>query len=77
MRERHYYFSGDFETDAVVIVAIEGGVNDYAAYIGAARTNYSDEMAVEYVHRRGTKISQKWAEFLFPEFKEAGLSWRE
>lgn len=49
-------------------VAVEGGVNDWACYVGKR------EDGVEEVRRYGDKISETQARHLFPEFKH--LRWR-
>jgi len=59
---------------AIMVVAVEGSVNDWAAYI--AVTSYGeDDGAIEYVAAHGHKIRRVLAEFLFPEWKQ--LDWRD
>jgi len=55
----------------VLVVAVEGAVKDWAAYIGAVPGDSHDK---EYqdVARHGTKLSRGFAELLFPRF--SGLS---
>ena len=73
MRERHLYWNAN--NFAVVIVALEGGCNDWAAYIGATDSfSFPEYETVEFVKKHGCKISKDHAEFLFPEFKD--LEWR-
>ena len=58
----------------VLVVAVEGEVKDWAAYICAVEgTNHDRE--VESVYRHGTKISREIAEFLFPEWAKK-FQWR-
>ena len=57
----------------VIAVAVEGGIGDWAAYIGAVEgKNHNEEW--EEVARRGTKLPREVAERLFPDFKH--LIWR-
>ena len=58
----------------VIVVAVEGEVKDWAAYIGAVNGNNHFE-EYPYVMNRGTKLPQRVAEILFPEFK--CLRWRD
>ena len=51
---------------AVVIVAIEGNDNDWAAYIGGSDFTQHERDAVLDVARHGSKISEKIASLLFP-----------
>jgi hypothetical protein len=62
----------------ILIVAHEGGAKDYAAYIGA-RPGWDapDTALVPFVLEHGDKIEQSFAEFLFPSFKELGLTYRQ
>lgn len=58
----------------VLVVAIEGYANDWAAYIGAVKgENYEEEWCEVAEH--GTKLPRTVAELLFPSFAEY-LSWR-
>lgn len=57
----------------VIAVAVEGGVGDWAAYIGAVKGD-NHEREWEDVGRHGTKLPQGVAELLFPSFKH--LIWR-
>jgi hypothetical protein len=76
MMIRHRYWNAN--GFAVAIVAKEGGVNDWAAYIGATEGVATlEHETVKFVLAHGCKISQKIAEAIFPEFKEAKLAWRE
>jgi len=59
----------------VLVVAIEGAVGDWAAYIGAINSQGRHEDALQEVAGTGTKIPQGLAEYLFPKWKE--LRWRE
>lgn len=57
----------------VIAVAVEGEVQDWAAYIGAVLGNrHRDEW--QRVAERGSKLSKEVAEILFPDFKH--LKWR-
>lgn len=57
----------------VIVVAVEGEVKDWAAYIDAvAGDNHIREW--QEVRRRGTKLPREVAEILFPKFKH--LEWR-
>jgi len=57
----------------VLVVAVEGSVKDWSAYIGAVKGNNHSLEAGE-VARSGTKISKEIAELLFPTFRD--LKWR-
>jgi len=58
----------------VLVVAKEGGIGDWAAYIGAVPgLNHTFEW--QRVRDNGTKLPQKVAEILFPDFKD--LNWRD
>lgn len=57
----------------VLVVAVEGAVEDWACYIGVVRGD-NHQREYEYVARRGTKLPQKIAELLFPNWKH--LRWR-
>jgi len=58
----------------VLVVAIEGSVGDWAAYIGAVRgKNHEEEW--RKVAEYGTKLPKSVAEILFPNFRS--LRWRE
>lgn len=61
---RHYYFLG--EDGAVVFVAIEGAVDDWAAYVGSAPYSTREEDAVKLVALHGCKLPKSWAEAIFP-----------
>lgn len=50
----------------IVILAIEGHANDWAAYIGAAGP-WSEEEAVGTVAREGAKLSRDQAHRWFPQ----------
>jgi hypothetical protein len=59
----------------VIAVAIEGEVKDWAAYIdGVPGDNHFLE--AKEVARTGTKLPQKVAEILFPDFASE-FSWRD
>lgn len=51
----------------VLVVAVEGEVNDWAAYIGSGNE--------EKVKTRGTKLPYDVAKVLFPDWDER-LAWR-
>lgn len=57
----------------VLVVAVEGAVKDWAAYIGAVE---GENHAREYhkVRDHGSKLPKAIAELLFPDFKK--LKWR-
>lgn len=58
----------------VIVVAVEGAVKDWAAYIGAVPgKNHREEWCD--VRDFGTKLRQEVAELLFPHFK--ALRWRD
>ena len=57
----------------VIAVAVEGGIGDWSAYIGAVEGRNHDE-EWEEVARHGTKLPREVAELLFPDFKH--LVWR-
>jgi len=57
----------------VIVVAIEGEIKDWAAYIGTVKGNRHSEEWYE-VRRHGTKLPKAVAEILFPDFKK--LKWR-
>ena len=57
----------------VIVVAIEDEVNGWACYIGAVPGN-NHEREWHLVAERGTKLPQKVAELLFPDFEK--LRWR-
>ena len=58
----------------VLVVALEGEVNDWSAYIGAVEgNNHSQEW--QEVARTGTKLDREIAEILFPYFKQ-NFKWR-
>lgn len=57
----------------VLAVAIEGEVKDWAAYIGDMK-GYNLDWDIEMVKRNGTKLPEKIARILFPNFKN--LRWR-
>jgi hypothetical protein len=57
----------------VLVVAVEGGCKDFAAYIGAVPgRNFDEESSL--VEGEGTKLSMALARFLFPDFSD--LSYR-
>ena len=58
----------------VLAAAVEGAINDWAAYIGAvAGNNHMHE--AEEVRRNGTKLPLEIAEYLFPYFAKR-FKWR-
>ena len=57
----------------VLAVAQEGAIGDWSAYIGVVIGRNHEDEAIE-VLRRGSKLSKKLAEILFPDFK--ALNWR-
>ena len=67
-----YWNSNDH---AVVIVAVEGGDNDWAAYIGASDCTEYEEDAVRDVACNGSKLSREMATLLFPHI--TGLAYRD
>mgnify|MGYP000105572204 CR=1 FL=1 len=52
----------------IVIVAIEGYADDWAAYIGAGTAGISEEETVRYICRKGCKLSRRKAAAWFPQF---------
>jgi len=58
----------------VIAVAVEGHAEDWAAYIGAV-PGESPEHEWQEVAQNGSKLPQRVAEVLFPEFKH--LAYRE
>jgi hypothetical protein len=73
--QRHKYWNAN--GFAVAIVCKEGGNHDYSAYIGSTEGIVSRESTtVEFVLGHGCKLDKDLTNFLFPEFKEAGLTWR-
>lgn len=74
MKRYRYWNANGF---TICIVAKEGLAKDWAAYIGATATiRYLEQETVSFVERNGCKIERGLAEFLFPDFVEAGLEWR-
>ena len=59
----------------VLAVAVEGGIKDWAAYIGAVKGNNFDNEFHE-VAENGTKLYRKIAELLFPDFAKE-FTWRD
>ena len=58
----------------VIVVAVEGEVEDWSAYIGAvAGQNHDYEW--QKVRDYGSKLPKEIAELLFPDFKK--LQWRD
>ena len=57
----------------VLVVAVEGEVNDWAAYIGAVEGNNHEIEWLE-VKEHGSKLSRTVAEAIFPDF--INLDWR-
>lgn len=51
----------------VLVVAVEGTVLDWAAYIGAVQGEDHDS-EWQQVRDHGSKLTKEIAEFLFPEF---------
>lgn len=58
----------------VLVVALEGGEGDWAAYIGAVKGE-NHEYEWRDVADSGSKLPRNVAEVLFPDFKD--LEWRE
>jgi hypothetical protein len=58
----------------VIVVAKEGGVRDWSAYIGAVPGDCHDK-EWEDVAAHGSKLPEKIARVLFPNFK--GLMYRD
>lgn len=58
----------------VLAVAVEGAVEDWSAYVGAVNGKNHDE-EYEEVASNGSKLPQKIAELLFPDWAEK-LVWR-
>lgn len=52
----------------VLVVAREGGIRDWAAYIGAVPGEDHD-LEWEEVARHGSKLSEELARVLFPSFR--------
>lgn len=57
----------------VIVVAVEGAVGDWAAYIGAVPGDNHEHEWMK-VRDRGSKLRKEVAEVLFPDFKK--LRWR-
>jgi len=58
----------------VLVVAVEGKIKDWAAYIGAVEgKNHMKEM--DEVAKHGTKIPKEIARLLFPRFAN-DFTWR-
>lgn len=57
----------------VIVVAVEGAVGDWAAYIGAVKGD-NHEYEWMKVRDHGAKLRKEVAEVLFPDFKH--LRWR-
>jgi len=57
----------------VLVVAVKGAINDWAAYIGAVQGE-NHQLECKEVADNGTKLPREIAEILFPEFDE--LEWR-
>ncbi len=75
MMQRHKYWNAN--GFAVAIVCKEGHANDYAAYIGSTEgITATEEQTIEFVKKHGCKLDANLTDFLFPQFKEAGLVWR-
>jgi len=58
----------------VIVVAVKGAMNDWAAYIGSVAGKNHD-LEWREVLSNGTKLSKKVAEVLFPHFAEKYV-WR-
>jgi len=58
----------------VLVVAVEGAVKDWACYIGAVKGE-NHEREFMQVAQHGTKISEKMATMLFPDFANK-FTWR-
>jgi len=58
----------------VLVVAVEGGIGDWACYIGAVAGKNHEREFME-VAKHGTKLPRQIAELLFPEWER--YRWRE
>lgn len=58
----------------VLVVAVEGAIGDWAAYIDAVPGNNHDNEFFE-VAEHGAKLDRHLAEILFPKWKH--LTWRK
>ena len=58
----------------VLAVAVEGEVEDWAAYVGAVKGD-NHEREFQDVARHGTKLPYKIAKLLFPDF-DRDFPWR-
>ena len=62
----------------MAIVAVEGSIDDVAAYMGADRNgDNSEEATLRYVARYGVKLSREDALRMLPQLKDCGLSYRD
>lgn len=57
----------------VIVVAVEGAIGDWAAYIGAVVGDNHEHEWMK-VRDHGSKLRREVAEVLFPDFKK--LRWR-
>jgi len=62
---------------AVAIVAISGGDNDWAAYIGATTDTSRDRIAFDWTIKQGAKLTEKEALAFFPHMKDYPVHYRE
>ncbi len=60
----------------VIIVAVEGSVNDWAAYIGGVAYTDPEDNAIEWVGRHGCKLSEDEAKAFFPRIAASDLKYR-
>ena len=61
------YYNANYYATAIVASITEG--IDWAAYIGGADPDISEENAVEYVRDCGDKLSESDARHFFPDIK--------
>ncbi len=66
VREGAYWNANGYAT-AIVAVITEG--IDWSAYAGGAPVEINEEAAVQFVARKGTKISKKLARIIFPDIE--------
>lgn len=57
----------------VIVVAVEGAIGDWAAYIGAVKGDNHDH-EYEQIAKTGNKVSEEIARAIFPAIK--GLHYR-
>lgn len=72
---RMYFNTGGM---AVSIVAVKGGTNDWAAYIGGSDSphlTFRAEDLHQWTRKHGAKLSENYARVIFPDVPEE-LSYR-